>query len=289
MMKSIYAALALCISLLMPWTSTYAEEITWLSSEFPPLATPANDYTDRGYMDVLLKQVQQALPQHRIQEQVLPWPRVLLLARSGGAYCTAIAAQTQEREAFLRFTPPYGYVYPVGVVARARDQDLFKPFLDKGGEIRLRDLLTQRDFRAGVAGSRTYGAKIDDMLKPLAQAGAEQLVQVHQGNSTKSLVSMLLKKRFDYTFAYPGEAVFYDSAVARLRFYPIAENSELLAGRFSCTKSPQTDQAFADLSKLATSLRDDASLLESYERWLPPYLLKPYRQRLARQLGSPIR
>lgn len=29
MMKSIYAALAFCISLLMPWTSTYAEEITW--------------------------------------------------------------------------------------------------------------------------------------------------------------------------------------------------------------------------------------------------------------------
>jgi uncharacterized protein (TIGR02285 family) len=283
------AALACCISALMPWASACAEDITWLSADFPPLATFDKDAKDIGYMNLLLKQVQQALPQHRIQEEVLPWPRVLFVAKNGGAYCSAMAAQTPERESYLRFTAPYGYVYPVGLVTRAKDQDQFKRFLNKGGEVRLRDLLEQSELRAGVAGSRTYGTKLDEMLRPLVQSNARQVVQVSQDNSTKSLITMLQKKRFDYTLAYPGEAVYYDSAITKLHFYPIAENSALLAGRFSCTKGPQTDQTFAELNKLATSFQEDSALTASYERWLPPYLIKPYRQRLASQLNSSTR
>lgn len=288
-MNKTSAALACCISALMPWASACAEDITWLSADFPPLATFDNDAKDIGYMNLLLKQVQQALPQHRIQEEVLPWPRVLFVAKNGGAYCSAMAAQTPERESYLRFTAPYGYVYPVGLVTRAKDQDQFKRFLNKGGEVRLRDLLEQSELRAGVAGSRTYGTKLDEMLRPLVQSNARQVVQVSQDNSTKSLITMLQKKRFDYTLAYPGEAVYYDSAITKLHFYPIAENSALLAGRFSCTKGPQTDQTFAELNKLATSFQEDSALTASYERWLPPYLIKPYRQRLASQLNSSTR
>lgn len=283
------AAIACCISALMPWASACAENITWLSADFPPLAMFDKDAKDLGYTNLLLKHVQQALPQHRIHEELLPWPRVLFVAKKGGAYCSAMAAQTPERESYLRFTAPYGYVYPVGLVTRAEDQDQFKRFLNKGGEVRLRDLLEQNDLRAGVAGSRTYGTKLDDMLRPLVQSNARQVIQVSQDNSTKSLITMLQKKRFDYTLAYPGEAVYHDSTLTTLHFYPIAENSALLAGRFSCTKGPQTDQTFAELNKLATSFQEDSALTASYERWLPPYLIKPYRQRLAHQLNSSTR
>lgn len=283
------AAIACCISALMPWASANAEDITWLSADFPPLAMFDKDAKDIGYMNLLLKQVQQALPQHRVQEEVLPWPRVLFIAKNGGAYCSAMAAQTPERESYLRFTAPYGYVYPVGLVTRAKDQDQFKRFLNKGGEVRLRDLLEQNDLRAGVAGSRTYGTKIDEMLRPLVQSHAGQVIQVSRDNSTKSLITMLQKKRFDYTLAYPGEAVYYDSAVTKLHFYPIAENNALIAGRFSCTKGPQTDQTFAELNNMATAFQEDSALAASYERWLPPYLIKPFRQRLANQLSGSTR
>lgn len=253
------------------------------------MATFDKDAKHIGYMNLLLKQVQQALPQHRIQEEVLPWPRVLFVAKNGGAYCSAMAAQTPERESYLRFTAPYGFVYPVGLVIRAKDQDQFKRFLNKEGEVRLRDLLEQNDLSAGVAGSRTYGTKLDDMLRPLVQSNARPIIQVSQDNSTKSLITMLQKHRFDYTIAYHSEVAYYDSASSKLHFYPIAENSDLLAGRFSCTKSPQTDQTFAELNRLASSYRNNPALTASYERWLPAYLVKPYRQRLASQLNSSAR
>lgn len=285
-MKTRYGAMACLLGGWLALTSALADNITWLSSDFPPLAMPGASGAQQGYMDKLLQQVRHRLPQHQFAEEVVPWPRVLFMAQSGGPYCTAMAAHTPEREEFLRFTAPYGYVYPVGVVARVQDKGLFRRFVNPDGELRLHDMLRTTELRIGVAGQRTYGPKIDGMLGPVLQSGARQVVTVQQDNSTKSLIDMLKKKRFDYTLAYPGEAVFYDSPMAGLHFYPIAGNSDLLAGRFSCTKSVQTDRSFEDLNRLAMRMRKDTTLLGAYERWLPPYLVPTFRARLERQLAG---
>lgn len=275
------------ISGLMVWTHAHADNITWLTADFPPLAIPGASDAQQGYMDKLLQHVQQALPQHRFQEEVLPWPRVLFTIQKGGPYCTAMAAQTPEREAYLRFTPPYGYVYPVGIVIRAQDRAAFSRYLNQDGELRLQDLLRNDVLSAGVAGKRSYGNTLDAVLKPFLDNNAKQIRPVHQDNSTKSLLNMLQKRRFDYTLAYPTEVVYYDEQMALLHFFPIAGNSDLQAGRFSCTQSPQTDRVFKDLGSLAVTARNSAALTEFYERWLPPYLLKSYRQRVAGQLALP--
>jgi uncharacterized protein (TIGR02285 family) len=286
-MKTRRLAAGCLISGLMTWTHAYADNITWLSADFPPLAMPGASDAQQGYMDKLLQHVQRALPQHRIQEDVLPWPRVLFTIQNGGPYCTAMAAQTPEREAYLRFTSPYGYVYPVGVVIRAQDRARFQRYLNRDGELLLQDLLGNDVLSAGVAGKRSYGTTLDAVLKPFLDKTAKQIRTVHQDNSTKSLLNMLQKKRFDYTLAYPAEVVYYDKKMVLLHFYPIAGNSDLQAGRFSCTKSLQTDRVFKDLSSLAAASRNSAALAEAYERWLPPYLLKSFRQRVAGQLAAP--
>ncbi len=277
---------ALTLSALGAGFPLRADTITWLTADFPPLAMPADQYPQGGYMEALLQQVQQALPQYRFQEEAVPWPRALFLAQSGGAFCMSIAAHTPEREAYLRFTAPYGYVYPVGVVIRQQDQAAFNRFLNPQGELLLGPVLQQDQLKLGIAGSRSYGATIDALLKPQIDRKASPIQTIHQDNSTRSLVNMLQKKRFDYTLAYPGEAAFYAGKQGSLYFYPIAGNSELLPGRFSCTKSPQTDQAFDDLGKIASALRDHPALTASYEKSLPPYLIKPYRQRLLRQMAA---
>nr|WP_315463708.1 hypothetical protein [uncultured Rhodoferax sp.] len=280
------AGCAVCVTLAS--APARADEVIWLSAEFPPLAMPNSDSGPQGYMDLLRKRLVDTLPQHSIHEEVLPWPRVLYyMAQVGGPYCTAMAARTPERERFLRFTPPYGYVFPIGVVIRSQDQALYKPYLNKDGELQLHEVLGQGELRMGIAGLRSYGGVVDELLKPLVETGARHLVQVQQDNSTKSLINMLHKSRFDYTLAYPGEMVFFNGKDATLHFFPIAGNSALVSGHLSCTKSPQTDRMFGDLLKITPALRRDATLRAAYEQWLPPYLLKTYRQRLARQLANP--
>lgn len=268
-------------------TPVRADDITWLSADFPPLAMPAQGDSQAGYMNMLHMRLVDALPQHRIRDEVLPWPRVLFLTQNGGPYCTAMAARTPERETYLRFTAPYGYVYPVGVVIRAQDQARYKPYLTQAGELQLETVLRSKQLRLGVAGTRSYGGMVDGVLKPWLESGAPHVIQVRQDNSTKSLMDMLYKGRFEFTLAYPGEMVYFGGKDSRLHFYPVAGNSALVAGHFSCTKSTQTDRMFADLVKVTSTLRNDSSLRAAYEEWLPPYLLKPYRQRLARQLATP--
>lgn len=258
-----------------------ADAIAWVGTDFPPMAMSQGEYAKQGYIDALFRHVQTSLSQHSFHEEIVPWPRAMNMARNGGPYCLISAFQTPERDAFLRFTAPYGHVYPIGMVIRASDRKRFANYLTKEGEFQLGQALQVGELRMGIAGSRSYGPKIDGLVQPLIQAKAAHIQQSHQDESTKFLLTMLQNNRFDFMLAYPSEVVFYGGAGDALHFYPIAGNSELLPGRFSCTKSPQTDRVFEEVSKLVASPKTHAAFMNSYERWLPQYLIKPYRQRLA--------
>lgn len=133
-----------------------------------------------------------------------------------------------------------------------------------------------------MAGDRSYGPRIDEVLRAPLQHGAANIKKIYQGESTKSLFDMLGYKRIDYVFSYPSEVVYYAQGDRELLFYAIEGNSQLLEGRLSCTKGPVTDRVFADINALVPSRASTAVFQAAYERWLPRYLLEPYRQQLQR-------
>lgn len=263
-----------------------ADSITWVGTDFPPMAMSQGEYAHQGYIDALYRQLQLSLPQHAFREEIVPWARAMSIAQHGGPYCLISAFQTPERDTFLRFTAPYGYLFPIGVVIRAQDQIRFSPYLSKAGDFHLKEVLERPEFGMGVASSRSYGPKIDGLIKPLIASGAKNVQQAYQDESTKFLLSMLVGKRFDYMLAYPSEVGYYGGKSSDFRFYPIDGNNDLLPGRFSCTKSPQTDRVFADVSSQVPTKKLQAAFMTAYERWLPPYLIKPYRQRLEGLVGT---
>jgi uncharacterized protein (TIGR02285 family) len=264
-----------------------ADNIIWVGTDFPPMAMSQGEHAHEGYIDQLYKHLQESLPQHTFQEETVPWSRAMLMAQRGGPYCLISAFQTPEREAFLRFTAPYGYLYPIGVVTRASDQSQFAPYISKSGNFLLDKALNAQGLGMGVASSRSYGVKIDALIKPLVSSGAKNIQQVYQDESTKVLLAMLARQRFDFMLAYPSEVEFYGGPSNEFRFYPIEGNNELLPGRFSCTKSPETDRVFADVSRLVQAKKTQPSFMAAYERWLPKYLIKSYRQRLQEMPGTP--
>lgn len=265
-----------------------ADNITWVGTDFPPMAMSQGEHAHQGYIDAIFRYLQEASPQHVFHEEVVPWNRAMSMAQHGGPYCLISAFQTPERDEFLRFTAPYGYLFPIGVVIRASDQAKFSTYLSKTGDFKLREVLKRSDVGIGVAGSRSYGPKIDVLIKPMVNSGAKNVQQAYQDESTKYLLTMLASKRFDYTLAYPSEVGFYEAASNALRFYPIEGNNDLLPGRLSCTKTPQTDRVFSQVSSLVITKKFRDVFMAAYERWLPQYLIKPYRQRLAdMQVANP--
>ena len=260
----------------------HADEVTWLGSDYPPMAMSQGEYANQGYINALYGFLQAALPQHRFHEEILPWARVMHMAQIGGPYCLISAFRTPERSQFLRFSEPYGHLLPIGVVIRAQDQARFAPYINAEGLIRLAQVVEDASINLGVAGDRSYGPRIDEVLRAPLQREAANIKKIYQGESTKSLFDMLGYKRIDYVFSYPSEVVYYAQGDRELLFYAIEGNSQLLEGRLSCTKGPVTDRVFADISALVPSRASTAVFQAAYERWLPHYLLEPYRQQLQR-------
>ena len=260
-----------------------ADRIIWLNSEFPPMAMSQGPQAKQGYINVLASFLADALPQHQFGEQVVPWQRAMHIAERGGPYCLLAAFQTPEREAFLRFSKPYGYVFPLGLVTRRAQREVFADYLNADGQIQLARLLQDQHLRPGIASQRSYGSLIDNLLKSASDSQGAAISQIHQSESTSGLFSMLDHQRIDYTFSYPGELVYFASRHQDLQFYLIEGNDRLLPGRLSCTRSPQTDRAFADLTGILETNRHQDVLRSSYERWLPNDLIEPY-QRMLKEL-----
>lgn len=260
-----------------------ADSIIWLNSEFPPMAMSQGPQAKQGYINVLASFLADALPQHQFGEQVVPWQRAMHIAERGGPYCLLAAFQTPEREAYLRFSKPYGYVFPLGLVTRRAQREAFADYLNADGQIQLSRLLQDQHLRPGIASQRSYGSLIDNLLKSASDSQGAAISQIHQSESTSGLFSMLDHQRIDYTFSYPGELVYFASRHQDLQFYLIEGNDRLLPGRLSCTRSPQTDRAFADLTGILETDRHQDVLRSSYERWLPDDLIEPY-QRMLREL-----
>jgi uncharacterized protein (TIGR02285 family) len=263
-----------------------ADPVNWVGTDLPPMTMSQGEHERQGYIDDIYKYLVEAMPQHSLQEEIVPLSRVMHMAQRGGPTCMSILFQTPEREAFLRFTSPYGYLYPIGVVMRASDQGQFAQYITKSGNFTLDKALQDARMKLGVASGRSYGAKIDSLVKPMVAASAGNIHQIFQVDSTNVLLNMLGRQRFDYMFAFPSEVEFFAGPSNGLRFYPIEGNSELLPGRFSCTKSQETDRVFADVSRLVHDRKVQPVFIAAYERWLPQYLIKPYRQRLRELQGS---
>lgn len=272
----LWAAFALC------WVhSAKADAIVWMGTDFPPMSMSQGDKAGQGYLDQMYLFLKESMPQHDFLEDIVPWTRAMNTMQQGGPYCMTAAFQTPERLQFMRFTEPYGYLMPIGVVVLAKDRGKFAQYLTGDEHIRLKDMLQDNKLQIGLANGRSYGSFIDGLLEPLLQKNANQIQKVYQNQSTKILTSMLVLNRFDYMLSYPIEAVYYQGPGTELVFYPIEGAEQLLEGRFSCTRSVQTDRVFADVSQLVNSKKTWLPFLTAYERWLPPNVIKQYRKKLA--------
>ena len=258
-----------------------ADSIVGMGTDFPPMSMRQGEKAGQGYLDQMYRYLKETLPQHDFREDTVPWTRAMKTMQQGGAYCMTAAFQTPERSQFMRFTEPYGYLMPIGVVVLAQDRSKFQPYVNSDEHIRLKEMLQDAKLQIGVANGRSYGPLIDGLLEPLLQKDAAQIQKVYQNQSTKTLTAMLGVNRFDYMLSYPIEAVYYQEAGNVLLFYPVEGGDQLLEGRFSCTKGAETDRVFADVSQLVASKKTWPAFLAAYERWLPPNVINQYRKKIA--------
>jgi len=118
------AVIALMIGSCVP-IDCAAGPVIWFKLTMPPGVIARGPEQGQGYTDQLVAAVLHNLPQYPVTITSVPIARELQMMKEGGPYCASDLLKTPERENFLRFTGPYGYVLPIGLVVRAEDRGLY--------------------------------------------------------------------------------------------------------------------------------------------------------------------
>lgn len=260
-----------------------AEPIVWFSTVKPPGIFAEGPEQGHGYLDQLISYVLHTLPQYQVTVSQVPLTRELQVMKKGGAYCSLDPLKTPERETFLRFTAPYGYILPPVLVVRAEDKNHFDRYVDANRMLSLERLMQVDPGMFGVAARRTFGKIPDSIVAQALVRNPARITQVYEENGTETLFKMLTAHHIDAMMAYPVEQVYRSVQVDHADHYyayPLVESQKLVTMRFDCTLQAQTDGIFTALDEQAKSPPLQHAFQSAYERWLPSYLLPLYRARL---------
>jgi uncharacterized protein (TIGR02285 family) len=272
--------------LLLAWGTpgeVRADPIVWITHNMPPANIVDGPDKGQGYGDAAVATALSALTRYDIVHAEAPSVRELQMMVQGPADCTRDLMQSAAREQAIRFTAPFGYVLPVGLVVRADDQARFAPYLAGGQTISLRALMRDSGVVLGIAERRRYGDAIDKIVADARAAYPGHTVAVYEDNATVTLLKMLAAHHIDALLAYPTEEYYLAGQLGRrdqYRAYTLTDAPPLISARFSCNRKPSTDGIFLDLQAQAGTPAVRVAYQRVYERWLPPNLLPLYRERL---------
>jgi len=253
--------------------------LTWVMAVPPPAHIPNRT----GYVDETLDWFIARLPQLRHEVITANSKRLQDMIASDDGICGAAMLKTPERERDTAFSRPVYWSLPNRLIVSAAHPAALDAHLNARGEVDLPALLADRSYTGGLQFGRSYGAGIDQAL---------DRAQQHPGESA-GLVSirgpghfdMLAGGRFDWTLAFPMEALWWARRLAvspdKTEFLgdlggdnlayltrPIAGNTDLVPGYIGCSRRPLGQSVIAAIDRLIDAAGANPPWLDYYLNWL---------------------
>ena len=254
-----------------------ADEITWLTMEFPPFFIHEGSDKGQGIADGVTHLLARHLKGHTHREELAEPATIMTRLKAGDHVCTAAYIKTAERQRVLEFSQPDLILPPNGVTTRRESV----PRLTGGapGPVSLATLLKNRKLKLAVAVGRSYGPALDRLLEHTR--GTPHVYWRHGEDIYKSLFEMLMKGSVDYLVGYPYEARY----VARQRgvedqvvTLPLVEVSDYTLAHVVCPKTPWGRGVIAEVNRALAIERPRPEYRQAIERWLDPGLLLEFRR-----------
>ncbi|MBT3368084.1 MAG: TIGR02285 family protein [Nitrospina sp.] len=275
--------LVVFLVLLCPLSGFSQDTITWLKVDFPPVSIPEGKDAGEGIMDKIVDLMISDLPGYQHKSRVANIKRIMTEFEQGQDACAGGFIITEERSEIGYFSKyPSTFLPPVQIVIRREDKKLF----ETSGMPSLEDLLRNKSLKLGLSSKMAYGKKIDSLVeKHKAKAN---IFFRHGDDIAKSLLRMLLKKRIDYTIAYPWmvEYMLKPEQVDKITFIPAKETQVPIMHHVMCSK---TDWGLRVIEKINAILKKERPTKEYrsiFERWLPKSEIEGYRQAYDREFLS---
>jgi uncharacterized protein (TIGR02285 family) len=279
-------ACGLLVVLGLPARLPAADEITWLTMEFPPFFVHTGKDTGQGIADGVTHRLQAHLPGYTHREEIAEPATIMARLKAGDHVCTAAYIKTPERERVAAFSVPDLVLPPNGVTVRAAD--VGKLTGGASGPVSLAALLSRADLRLGVALGRSYSPALDRLLEPTKHTPH---VYWRQGKDIyPGLFDMLMTGKLDYVLGYPFEAVY----VARQRgvegqvvTLPLTELPDYTLAHVVCPKTEWGLHVVEQIDAALVADRPTAEYRQLIERWLPESKLAEFRHQYQSKLNIP--
>nr|WP_315446426.1 TIGR02285 family protein [uncultured Pseudomonas sp.] len=261
--------------LALPTWAQAKPTLIWLLRDLPPLTIFEGSKKGQGVIDHLMPMLIAGMPQYEHTLMRVNRARGMQMLHEASFTCDPSLIWSEERAQWIAFSIPAFRAVSNGLVVRQKDREVLAPFL-VDGEIDLAALLANGKEKVGVVAERSYGERVDNLLR---QAPQDALTSHYGNDALNSLLSMQRLGRLQVVLGYWPE-IRYQAHLAQiaeddLLFYPIRGNGKYLSGYIGCSDTAQGRQAISEINQLLRTLPHD-QLNQLYADWLDPDMRTDY-------------
>lgn len=228
--------LLLAMTLTLPTIAAAQDVMTWLIPDLPPVSIHTGDRPGSGIVDTQIAYVTARWPEveHRFVYANLKRSWTMLGAGQPVCYSFTLINPERLKTAYIVET---GVLPPLHLVARPEAVSALP--LNAKQEVDLPRLLAMRELRGLISERRSFGAQLDATLSQRPPDASLKLTTISSYGET--ILSKMLLSRADYTIDYDFVLSYYQGRnrkLAKVRSFPIANNSEPIKFGFACPKTP---------------------------------------------------
>lgn len=290
-------ALALSLGIAAPAclaSETEPGTVRWMVQDVPPhfsfpvgkSGLTAKDLGN-GELDGMLKLLIARMPQYRHEFVDAGLARFETLVRQGDALCSVLHVRTPERLSWLYFTHTHPTLFSrqIHVIVH---RDSLARFETLNQPLQFADLLQRSDLVGLLPRDRSYGPKIDGLLKEHA---ANAPKTVNAGRSMQ-LLAMLRAKRMDYTLDYPSTADEFmrnNQALGELVKIPLVDTRTTGVATVACSRSPEGRKHIEAIDAAVRKLAQEPNREAWVRAWRGDSVDEQDRQRINRYMDERAR
>lgn len=243
-----------------PVSEAFAKDtIYWHVNHLPPSTILSGPDKGQGFVDLILKQITQELPNYDHQVVTSSLARSLLNMEQGKQVCVPAMIPTEERKTKMYFSQ-FSIVHPNNRIVMLSQGD---------GYIDIVQSLSDSKKILGIDQGRSYGKAIDDIILAL---GESENIFRRSNFEVDDLIRMVNLGRLDYTIAYPFQVEYYlkqnnlmnEPVFTLLKVKGVTPYT---MGSFACSKNNWGKQVIKEINGVLAKIKATDRYKEAMTTW----------------------
>lgn len=238
--------------------------ILWQTYHRPPGNIKSGQHAGQGFVQLVLEQVIQNLPEYIHKQPITTLARALEDMKLGKNACHPSLFKSPEREQYMVFSQASLFNHGNHVITRKAVSETLPP-----GPVELSGLVKESKMTFVSIKGRSFGTYIDNQLAGLNK---HRVVEI-PSDSLSVMFRLLAIGRIDITIAYPFELEYFaqyeDGVSYSLELLPIAGLPKFLAGNIACSNTEWGQRAIKHIDKVLTRIKPTKEYKQAMTRWWP--------------------